>query len=215
MSRICSRLVMFGAFGWIVAIAISALLIYRIGIAYPQFIAYENDPIAIALFSRDQFVDRTGLPCPVPSSPSNAFLGRGIETWGCMAVRWDFLDTTGEMDGTADGGTCFEVGWPLANFRRETSVAMPIELFDIAQMQVQWVGMIVDTVVWSVPLLPFLWLAGIRVRRRRSRGQCSACGYPLSGAHRCPECGVAVGERRSVSRCAVDEDRPAREYRAR
>ena len=56
--------------------------------------------------------------------------------------------------------------------------------------------------LWTVALLtaiaPLVWLMrAVRLRRRRRRGRCLACGYDLRGnpdGRRCPECGMIPQE---------------------
>jgi len=60
-----------------------------------------------------------------------------------------------------------------------------------------WAGLAVDSVayaagVWLLVFGPGTLMAIIRGRRRR-RGQCERCRYPVAGLARCPECGTATG----------------------
>lgn len=54
-------------------------------------------------------------------------------------------------------------------------------------------GLVIDSIVFALPfalvpeLLPSTWR-----RRRRRRGQCERCAYPVFGIERCPECGTDV-----------------------
>jgi hypothetical protein len=56
-----------------------------------------------------------------------------------------------------------------------------------------WPGLLANALVFGVlggTLV--LRLAGLRRRRRQSRGQCLKCGYALAGLTKCPECGMEV-----------------------
>ena len=53
-------------------------------------------------------------------------------------------------------------------------------------------GFLLNTLVYaSLPAL-VLMAAHLRAHRRRQRGHCPACGYPVAGLPTCPECGRAV-----------------------
>jgi hypothetical protein len=59
-----------------------------------------------------------------------------------------------------------------------------------------WRGLLLDALVWAalVGLLTVGPRSFIRARRRR-RGRCPACGYPLGPSPRCPECGAGAPSR--------------------
>lgn len=53
-----------------------------------------------------------------------------------------------------------------------------------------WVGFTVNTIFWGGAIPPAAFaFRRIRGVRRRGRGQCTGCGYPLGGVTVCPECG--------------------------
>jgi hypothetical protein len=103
-------------------------------------------------------------------------------------------------------------GWPLAALATEqhSSVAPPVRgggtwrgrieppawLRPIAGRALPilpvWPGLLADTAIFasSGAAVRGGWLV-LRARRRRRRGQCTACGYALTGQPRCPECGRA------------------------
>ena len=199
MQRGIALLVIYGGFGWITSVTLSAFLLWRVWHVYPQLIADHGDGARVLEYSRDSFIAATGVPCPLPPAREswNAFHRRGIDGWGILAVEWDYLDTRRLYGSTALAGNCFATGWPLTNFQCVTSTGTRIEIGDLTQFQVRWLGMIVDAAVWSVPSAGVLWLGGWRSRRRRSQGQCVACGYPLTGAARCSECGLQVARLQS------------------
>jgi hypothetical protein len=62
--------------------------------------------------------------------------------------------------------------------------------------QIQWPALIMDALVWTLPVLIPLFLRRV-IRDERSRkwainGRCRGCGYDLRGllSTRCPECGT-------------------------
>ena len=63
--------------------------------------------------------------------------------------------------------------------------------------RVEWGGLALDTFVWMLPAILFIFLRHV-YREERSRkwameGRCTGCGYDLRGSSglRCPECGSA------------------------
>lgn len=56
-----------------------------------------------------------------------------------------------------------------------------------------WPGLLINTIVWSLPfLLIFAAASSLRRRSRRRRGLCPHCAYDLRAtppSHPCPECG--------------------------
>jgi hypothetical protein len=64
-----------------------------------------------------------------------------------------------------------------------------------------WSGLVIDVLVWCglIAAVPVAWTQVRRIapwvsrsHRRATRGQCFACGYPLGGSERCPECGTSA-----------------------
>lgn len=55
-----------------------------------------------------------------------------------------------------------------------------------------WTGLLGNTMLSGGTLLVAWWIfRGRRLAKRRARGECLACGYPLDGdMERCPECGA-------------------------
>ncbi len=59
-------------------------------------------------------------------------------------------------------------------------------------------GLVVDTIVWGVLVWPLVGAGrAVKRRRRRRRGLCVGCGYPVRDAgggwlQQCPECGTVV-----------------------
>lgn len=49
----------------------------------------------------------------------------------------------------------------------------------------------VNTLLWTIPVIVvYALLLWVRARRRRSRGLCPACAYPVANLVACPECGT-------------------------
>lgn len=70
-------------------------------------------------------------------------------------------------------------------------------------LRIRWSGLALNSIVlalaiWLVVLGPFHVWAVARRWRRRAGDKCLACGYPLRGAGRCPECGSEVGAREAA-----------------
>jgi hypothetical protein len=56
-----------------------------------------------------------------------------------------------------------------------------------------WSGLLVNTLCFAmVTWLTLRAASAVRSRRRRRRGVCEQCRYPLRGTSRCPECGWAA-----------------------
>lgn len=68
-----------------------------------------------------------------------------------------------------------------------------------------WPGFVIDSVVWAFLLWSFLRLRRAFLSwRRRARGACAECGYLVSGARACPECGGrGQGCRRTRRSCST------------
>lgn len=78
-----------------------------------------------------------------------------------------------------------------ASLSTRVSIRLVPQLVDVGPTQ------LVQVPTW-LPLLPFgiwvafraRWIQALRHNRRR-RGTCAACGYPITGASKCPECGTS------------------------
>lgn len=113
-----------------------------------------------------------------------------------------------DRDGHARGASLWLVGWPMRSAYGVRRTGPPLS-------SVQRVGMVEPVVFgrsWSLPWIPYplgvlanslfyallalgvmALLRWMRVRRRRARDQCVACGYELGdGVDVCPECGPAA-----------------------
>ena len=62
--------------------------------------------------------------------------------------------------------------------------------------RVQWGGLALDTFIWTLPAIGFIFLRDIwreeRGRKWAMQGRCTRCGYDLRacGSGRCSECGL-------------------------
>ncbi|MFO0830211.1 MAG: hypothetical protein U0637_00070 [Phycisphaerales bacterium] len=57
-------------------------------------------------------------------------------------------------------------------------------------LQPSWPGLLADIACWSaVAAAPLLAWPALVTRRRRAKGMCPACAYPLPPGRACPECG--------------------------
>jgi len=110
----------------------------------------------------------------------------------------------------------FECGFPARSFRGSSIVAMlPRKLSErraLVHADVEWLawqrgpyqsrdlslpvgplwdGIAVNSTVFGLGLwsVTAMYVAA-RARRRRGRGRCETCGYPVAGLSRCPECGT-------------------------
>lgn len=98
-----------------------------------------------------------------------------------------------------------EFGWPLPVLERvqlwwpwddpKWSTTVPND----SGLVFRWSGTLLNPVlqagvIWLILFAPPLVWGVLLRRRRRARGQCLACAYPLGGARVCPECGVAASE---------------------
>ena len=112
--------------------------------------------------------------------------------------------------GTQLGATTYGYGWPMVSLcADEASVVSDFNLPHeprewVNGVETSWVNVLPTRVVWSglainvlalggfvYPLVGafLVWRARVR-RRRRARGACAACGYPLEGRAVCTECGA-------------------------
>ena len=81
-------------------------------------------------------------------------------------------------------------GFPIAFLK------FPPKWEPVLAWQVRWVILALDTFLWTLPAILFIFLRRV-YREERSRkwameGRCTRCGYDLRGSSsgRCPECGL-------------------------
>jgi hypothetical protein len=103
------------------------------------------------------------------------FVEGGVDGW--YAPDWEVLSYDGVRSGVSD---------PFK--QSDSSVGVAI--------QPLWTGAVLNAVIYAL-VLWWMWRALCalcalpRVLRVR-RGECRACGHPLAGLARCPECGTVV-----------------------
>lgn len=86
------------------------------------------------------------------------------------------------------------IGGMVVEVRREADLWNQVTFLmgpRILPFQPIWPGFLLNTVIYAVPFwllatLPFQW----RARRRRRRGWCVACAYPMGSSPVCTECGA-------------------------
>lgn len=148
---------------------------------------------------RECFLAKAGWPCPsFQSSATQSFVsGIGNYYFTGQVGNGPHMDTTNTRctADILDGGI-------MADSVLPTSVSGPRTwTFPIMPL---WTGFAINTLLyasigWSIvrAFLSSLWFT-IR-RRRRRRGLCVACAYPVRGLSVCPECGTADGSSRRAS----------------
>jgi len=78
------------------------------------------------------------------------------------------------------------LSWPA-------SVSRPLMVSRLLPLRPVWSGLVVNTLIYAL-VAWCAWMlarAGRRCRRRR-RGRCPGCGYPIGASCRCSECGQRV-----------------------
>jgi hypothetical protein len=141
----------------------------------------------------------TPMPWPVVTQWSAE---RGFAFRECIAWSGPSPDATTHQMVFA------EFGWPLPVLDRvqlwwpeddpKWTTAVPSD----SGLRIRWSALTLSSAalalaIWLVLFGPFhLWTAARRWRRR-SRGACLQCAYPLRGAPRCPECGWAASNQPS------------------
>lgn len=130
--------------------------------------------------------------------------GIGYEFSDARSISYRPLYTT-----YSQAASCF--GWPLPALRLSISkssfgaVAAPagiwerrwregveLPLLGRVPMRPDWPPLLFNWAVFTVLVCLIIMLLGWRRdRRRRRRGLCAACAYPLMELSRCPECGLA------------------------
>jgi hypothetical protein len=142
-----------------------------------------------------------------------------VQWWGTGKSRETFSEcewtgsTLGQMNGMGRQATYqgFSAGWPLRSFGGTDYItpgleaAAPVALRDVPNwikagghkvpVSPLWIGLAVNTVLFSLPAFAAAWVWGWASRcRRRRLGLCLGCGYLVKGLKRCPECGVDGAE---------------------
>jgi hypothetical protein len=100
------------------------------------------------------------------------FVEGGVDGW--YAPDWEVLSYDGVRSGVSD---------PFK--QSDSSVGVAI--------QPLWTGAVLNAVIYAL-VLWWMWRALCALPRvlRARRGECRACGHPLAGLARCPECGTVV-----------------------
>jgi hypothetical protein len=141
------------------------------------------NPVVLRVYATQILVDP---PC--------AFVRELRAGWPLTCVRWwrDLGDDQNEK-------RLFEVrgGWnPWSWPRLLRMPGLPVE--HMLPLRPLWPQFIANVLIWALALAGvvsgFAWIVhGRRVKRRRRRGWCLACGYNLAGLaphQACPECGT-------------------------
>lgn len=158
--------------------------------------------------SNVEFLDRTHPAVGALANDPllNSFGRQQFHGWGYD--REVVYVTDGSVAKSATRGRC---GWPFrAMFGSDTTGvglehaidAERVPLLPATRMYVGlhfvptgilWPGFIANTLLYAAIVLGLMQLPGfIRRARRRRRGQCTACGYPIGTSATCTECGRAV-----------------------
>lgn len=138
----------------------------------------------------------------------DTFSGQRTRGWTHTRERWTFGRRS------ADGVSVTPVLWwsfegcgfPFTSFTNESSTAQrglgfcclceAASPFDASRLKLAWSGFLASVLCWFVVIAAGTKLpAAIRRSIRTRRGECRACGYPLAGLARCPECGAEAGVR--------------------
>ena len=140
-----------------------------------------------------------------------------VQWWGVGKTRETVSEcvwagsTLGQMSGMGRQATYqgFSAGWPLRSFGGCDYITPGLEKQAPAALRnvptwikagghkvpvsPLWVGLAVNTLLFALPAFAGAWGWGwVKRRRRRRLGLCLACGYPVKGMARCPECGAEV-----------------------
>lgn len=78
-----------------------------------------------------------------------------------------------------------------------------VELDHALPLTPMWLGLFANSLVfgsaWAIVMMPAILPGLLRMRWRRRRDRCTRCGYPLSGADICPECGKPRVQRQPLT----------------
>lgn len=142
--------------------------------------------------------------------------GRFVQRWWSVGKTRETISEMqwlGSRPALVDGGgrqayySGFSAGWPLRSLGGTDSInkslqsCAPLPLVDVppwikrggfkVPVQPLWSGLLVNTVVFALPVLSVVWgAAWWRRRGRVKRGECLKCGYAMAQLERCPECGA-------------------------
>lgn len=132
----------------------------------------------------------------VSDIPSVVRLSRFRFGWPLRALSYDDF-TTGQSLGNPLVAAYHQKANSLAGSHRGLDRPswlpgfIPLRRVPIA---VDWAALFLNIVVWTVICYAILsirpMLRAISARRRKKRGLCIRCTYPLEGLTRCPECGT-------------------------
>ncbi len=117
-----------------------------------------------------------------------------------VAVGWPLRSFTGWCDTVCidippDG---FEMQWRAKNAVLLSSQNTRDKFMDserpfVVPVRLLWVGTLFNTIVYSVSLALFIGVTHrLMEKRRRARGLCARCAYPIGASPICPECGYST-----------------------
>jgi hypothetical protein len=141
------------------------------------------------------------------TQPWPAMQQYSVERLRFGAVRVTGWATDPDSRSTSHQMTTTRYGWPMASLQStqtwwpqgDPAWVLPAQANadGIPRPMIRWSGTLLNPLlaglsIWVVLVgFPWLW-SDLNVRTRRRRGLCTACGYPLEAAVRCPECGLAA-----------------------
>jgi len=135
------------------------------------------------------------LPGWAEAEPGRVIVSRGFG-WPVVCLRGVEAEIT--PSATVGGRVRPARGWIVLRKAQRGSPLVRVPILPV------WGGLAVNSMVMGVPvLLIAIGARSVVRRRRRERGACEGCGYPLGGLGElpCPECGTASGR---IARTAVD-----------
>lgn len=140
-----------------------------------------------------------------------------VQWWGVGKTRETVSEcvwvgsTLGTMSGLGRQATFqgFSAGWPMRSLCGRDYIApsleaqAPMALCDVpgwiksggykVPVSPLWMGLVVNALLFAIPVLAGTWVVACARRRRRRRlGLCLKCAYSVKGLERCPECGGSV-----------------------
>ncbi len=128
-----------------------------------------------------------GWTCRMASSDQQPLADPAFRHAGLRTAGWPLPAFAGGY--LSDTTTNRPVHYAAFLFQQEPT---PYYMWAFVPLRPVWTGLLADAAAFAVAVMGAAHLPALARRwHRRRGGRCMACGHPLAGLSRCPECGYA------------------------